>query len=395
MFKHAMRIGLLSLAMVVGVAACGGSSAPAPTSQAPAANTVTGSTPSGSGESSAQPTATLAPIATATSAPTAAPTSAAVGTPGLAVGQTRAIGSVSSGLDKLASYSVHSTYKFDGKDKAGKPASGQMNFTQDVINATSDRHVHIAFTGQPLGAVDSSTTASAQKEYETYTVGGNLFLINAGKCQFVGSGTSPLSAAVFSPDKFIAVDKATLVGLAELVNGTLTSHYTFTEAALSSNTLNGMKLVKGDAWISLTGYVVRVAAQVAGTSTNGETGTINFQYDVDTVNSVPAIVAPADCVVTTAANDIPLPAALTEKKVLGAGGQTVITFKTTDGLKTVADFYRQAMPGQGWTAGKESVSGAVSVQLVYTKDAGKRTVTVAIVSVSGVTTVFITDTSSS
>ena len=395
MFKHAMRIGLLSLAMVVGVAACGGSSAPAPTSQAPAATAATGSTPGGQGESSAEPTPTRAPVAAATSALTTAPTSAPVGTPGLAVGQTRAIGSVSNGLDKLASYSVHSTYKFDGTDKTGKAASGQMNFTQDVINASGDRHMHIAFTGQPLGMDDSSTAASSQKEYETFTVGGNLFLINAGKCQFVGSGTASLSAAVFAPDKFLAVDKATLVGLGELVNGTLTSHYTFTEAALSSNTLNGMKLVKGDAWISLTGYVVRIAAQLAGTSKNGETGTIGFQYDVDTVNGVPAIVAHADCVATTAANDIPLPAAITEKKVLGASGQSIITFKTTDSLKTVADFYRQSMPGQGWTVGKESVSGAGSIQMMYTKDAGKRTVTVAIGAAAGATTVFITDKTSS
>ena len=395
MHKRFLQISLIGLILIVGAAACGPfAGTTAPTSQPPAVNTpvaTSANTPAGVSVGIAQPT----PAPTDTSAPTPTPTSAAISavspTPsGPAVAQTRPIKNVSSGLDKLKSYRARAGYKFDGKDKTGKPATGSLDFAQEIDNVNQNQHMKIAFSGKPLDA-SSSGTAATPGSYETYNIGGNQFVINGGKCQYFGSGISTTARALFSPDAFISTDKATLVGRAELVNGVISDHYTFTEAALASNVLTGLKLVQGDAWVAWDGYVVKVTAQATGKTTGGSEGTINYKYDVDSVNSLPSIVQPADCVVPVAVLDVPVPPNATEKKVIEAVDQTITTFKSPDPIKTVADFYRQSMPGQGWQAAGDKSSGATSIVLTYTKDAGKRTLMVNVIALGAVTNVFITD----
>jgi hypothetical protein len=211
-----------------------------------------------------------------------------------------------------------------------------------------------------------------------------------GKCQYTGSGSSIPVRAAISADSLINVDKATLVGRLETVNGVITDHYTFMEAALGTS-LNGMKLTQGDAWIALDGYVVKLTAQAAGTAINGAQGTVNFSYNVDNVNNVQPIVLPADCVVPTQVTDVPIPPNATEKQVLAAGGQSITVFKSPDPIVTVADFYRQAMAPQGWQPGRETVSAPISIQLAYTKDAGKRMLMVIILATGAGSSVTITD----
>ena len=389
MHKRLLQISFIGLVLIVGAVACGpfaGTSAP--TAQPPAAVSTAAAvaTPAGQGEGTAQPTPT------STTGAASAPTSAAAVTPGgVAVGQTRAIKNASGGLDKLKSYRAHATYAFDGKDKTGQPRTGSLDYTRDVINATQDDHLKVAFTGDAIGDTSNNKSAGTPGGVEMYKVGGNQFLINGGKCQFIGSGISSTTPnALFSLDTFVGTDKATVVGRGELVNGIISDHYTFTETAIGTS-LNGMKLVKGDAWVAWDGYLVKVVAQAAGKVKDGSEGTVNVNYSLESVNNVSPIIQPADCVVPVAVVDVPVPPNATEKKVYGAGGQTITTFKSPDPIKAVADFYRQSMPGQGWQATGDKANGATSIQLTYTKDAGKRTLMANVISQSGVTSVIITD----
>jgi len=391
MHKRFLQISLIGLVLIVGAVACGPfAGTTAPTAQPPTAVSTPAAvaTPAGQGEGSAQPTPT------STTGAASAPTSAAAVTPGgVAVGQTRAIKNVSVGLDKLKSYRAHASYAFDGKDKTGQPRTGSLDYTRDVINATHDDHLKIAFTGDAIGDSSNNKSAGTPGAVEMYKVGGNQFIINGGKCQFIGSGISSSPGAVFSPDTFIGADKATLVGGGELVNGVISDHYTFTETSIGTS-LSGMKLVQGDAWIAPDGYVVKVVAQASGKGKDGSEGAVNFTYILDNLNNVPAIVQPADCVVPVGVVDVPVPSNATEKKVYESGGQTITTFKSSDPIKAVADFYRQSMPGQGWHAAGDKSSGATSIVLTYTKDAGKRTVVVNLGLQSGVTSVIISDSKS-
>jgi hypothetical protein len=398
MFKRCKpAIFLMALSLALGAAACGPFAPAASPTAAPAAlanpTNAPAATSGGVAVGGGQPTPTAtAPAAIATSAAT----SLAPGTPdGIVVGQTRAIKNVSGGLDKLKSYRVHFTYAFDGKDKTGQPRTESVEYSQDVINATQDHHLKIVLTGNAIGATSNYTTSvGTPGGYESYQVGGNTFSINQGKCQFTSSGVSTTTpGALFSLDTFIGADKATLIRRGESVNGINTDHYTFTEAAVSTS-LNGMKLVQGDAWVAADGYVVKVVGQASGKAADGNEGVVNVSYNLDNVNNVSPIILPADCVVPVQVADVPIPPNATEKKVFEAGGQTVTTFKSPDPIKTVADFYRQAMPAQGWTAAGDKASGAISIQLTYTKDAGKRTLMINVITQVGVSTVRITDTKS-
>ncbi|MBI5879588.1 MAG: hypothetical protein HZB53_18210 [Chloroflexi bacterium] len=379
-----MLLGVLVLALLA--SACGpfagSAGSPTPAPAAPAVTTApggnTGGTSGGAGGA-------------ATAVPTAAP-QVTPGTAATAGAETREVKNVNSGLEKLKSYRVRFVYAYDGKDKSGQPQKGTANFLQEIINATKDEHMKLDQVGNAFGNDDSKATpAPAGTVFEMYRVSNNTFLINGGKCQFLTSGDSTsVTRGLFTADQLIGSNKATLIRRGESVNGVTADHYAITEAALGT-ALDGMKLDKGEVWISPDAYVVKIVAQLSGTNSKGSTGTGNFNYDVDNVNTQGALVAPKDCVAPTQATDIPFPANITDKRVTEAGGQTVTTFKSPDTVKVVADFYRNGMPGQGWKLDKDDSSNPVATSLQFSKDGGKRIVSVNIINAGGGTSAIISD----
>ena len=267
--KIRSQITLLALiaAIALSVSACDLGGAPATSTSAPPAPPPT---------SAAQPTAAAQPTSAAQPTVAAQPTTASLptvtGTLGAGAGETRAIPKVSSGLDKLKSYTVRMAIGFKGTDKNGQPQQGSFDYGEEVDNTAKAQHTKIAGTGDINSALGGNTNLTATNGVllELYMVSDNSFIIQNGKCQFIGSGTSILSQAGFlAPDTLIGgINKATLVRKGESVNGTTADHYTFNENVLGTE-LGNMKLTQGDAWVSPDGYVVKVAAQATGTTKSG------------------------------------------------------------------------------------------------------------------------------
>lgn len=345
-------------------------------------------------------TPTNTPSSTPATPPSAAPPTAtsvaiAPSTPSSAGGSTRDMKTVSGGLEKLKSYHTQFAYHFDGKNKNGQPQKGSLDFNQEILNTsttTKDEHLKLTSSGTLPGASNSSDNDGAA---EVYRVGGSSFTIQNGTCQFLSSGSSGTGAgrAVFTADDFFGnMNKAVVVGRGETVNGVSADHYAYTEFSGSKN-LAGFKVQKGDVWIAADGYVVKIAGQATGKTTDGAAGTIRWEYHVNQINQVAAITVPPDCVAPVQATDVPLPANATDTRVVTAddGGQTLTTFKSRDPIKTVADFFRQSLPAQAWNVDGDKGSGAASIQLTFSKDNSTRKLTVSVIAQSTGSSVIITD----
>jgi hypothetical protein len=134
-------------------------------------------------------------------------------------------------------------FSFDGKDQQGKPQKGTMEFIQEVIKASKDRHIRFAATGDATGASGKGGS------FDFYQVGGTTYIYapeGEGQQKCIGTTSGDNSAGslaeAFKPSDIIGgLEKARLVGKGETINDVVTDHYSFDGSGCTSNGENATR----------------------------------------------------------------------------------------------------------------------------------------------------------
>lgn len=172
--------------------------------------------------------------------------------------------------------------------------------------------------------------------------------------------TSTFGEGMIKPEDF-ASSEYQYVGR-DTVNGIRSRHYTLNlipemQAGLVKGTVT---TIKADVWVAdesgMPAYAVRFAISWAGTQEDGKKIQGDWTYDVYDVNKPITIQPPEGA--TGVPEDIPIYPGATDQAIM----DDLIMFSSADPVADVAEFYRNEMPRQGWTAGEESTLGNMVTQ---------------------------------
>ena len=182
-----------------------------------------------------------------------------------------------------------------------------------------------------------------------------------------------------APDVIELTQLIPVVMGAEVVNdnetlfGISTSHYSIDERAIG---LAGIGTAKGEIWIdNQWGYVVKFTLQVhsdQGIYDSDLTGTMTWDYQLDSINQPFDITLPQDC--PGGMIDIPIPDQAQAVTTLPG----YISYLTSEAVTDVAEYYQSALLAAGYRAEGADLVNNYTAVLDYTKD--KRYVSVQIVS---------------
>lgn len=148
----------------------------------------------------------------------------------------------------------------------------------------------------------------------------------------------------------------------DTVNGIRSRRYTMnlTPEMLAGLARGTVTATKADVWIAdepgMPAYPTRFTVSWEGTQEDGKKIQGDWSYDVYDVNKPITIQPPEGA--TGVPEDIPVYPGATDQTIMGA----LITFSSGDPVADVAEFYRNEMPRQGWTAGEESTLGNMVTQ---------------------------------
>ena len=263
-----LPVPVLLLVVVLALAACGGGSTPATTSE-PGATPVAGST--------AAPAATSGSEA-ATAAPAASPADGGID-----------IGGAAASLENLDNYSFKIEMKAEGGSEFMMvPAGGSLVMEGDVILKPTEA-VDVTMT------TNDGTTASVLG----YRIIGDTAYINLGGDSWMSAPADDAASAVdsFKPDQMLG-SYSSLEGLSKVgeedKNGIPSEHYSST----SDPGIGSMFGLPGatwtsDVWIAKDGgYVVSAAITATGKSEAGKQGTFVMTVDVTGANDPNLVIEP-------------------------------------------------------------------------------------------------------
>ncbi len=283
--------------------------------------------------------------------------------------------SLDEGLATLDSYRMTFSMSVDGKDEKGEQKSGTFEILQEINRKTNEQHMRISGT-QVFADASSGGSGSA---FEVYQIQDATFMISAGSdgtpgcTMFSSADSANTNYEIYKPSDLLgSMDDAKLVKKGVTVNGVKTDQYKVSNTGLGFGAFS-----KGDAsfWLAQEAkYVVKYTGEATGKAAGlfNVDGTVKWDYAIDQINELPALALPAECEAQKPSTDIPIPDNATDKSVLGK----MTTFNTPDSVSVVADFYKKAMPENGWTAGDVNDMGETMVTLAFTKDNRKVNVTI-------------------
>lgn len=165
---------------------------------------------------------------------------------------------------------------------------------------------------------------------------------------------------VFKPEDFASSDYQ-YVGK-DTINGVRSRHYTLnlTPEMLAGMVQGTVTAVGADAWVAdeagTPAYITRFTVSWEGTQEDGKKIQGDWTYEVYDVNKPITIQPPEGA--TGVPEDIPIYPGATDQAIMG----NLIVFSSADQVEDVAEFYRNEMPGLGWTAGEESTLGSIVMQ---------------------------------
>jgi hypothetical protein len=332
------RISFFGLVLVLLLSACGGGEATVtlvPTRQAVAAPTPT----TGGQPAAAEPTATSLPEPTEETGPA-----------GL-LGDLLDLGSININPeqldeDTLQSYRLRASWSVEPK-----PGSTEV---------AMDASMEVAHTSDPL-AEQFTTTSGDEPGFSTIRIGDTMWFQSGDQWVEVSSDdmASSMEETLFSLNQATAglSGDAKLVGNEE-VNGIATRHYSFDE------TIPGMSLgiygkIKGDVWVAEDGdYTVRYVY-----TAENDDATYRWDWEVYDINVPFTIEPPAEAQGTR--DDIPLMPDAVNRSSLGA----MTSYESESDAAAVIDFYREQMPGQGWSYNEgESTISELFNMLSFSKE---------------------------
>jgi hypothetical protein len=314
------------------------------------------------------------PTVAPTTAPTVAPTTAPIVAPTGAPPADAATGALSAddfraGLADLASYQVAYTLSFEGVDAEGAPTSGAIELIELVDNANAVRR----FTVTQSGLVDDPQ--AMPESFDLFVADAQVYMLNAEQGEnacfsFPDTGEMSMGGFLDQTDGmfFGDLERAQPVGRGETVSGVRADRYAVTE------TQDGMDM-SGEIWIANPGgYVVRYAGMgdITGMAAPDEglglvEGTVQWEYLVSAINSVAEIELPDECAnLETAAPSAELPTFPGATLEFSAG--SLSSYVVDAPVAEVADFYRAALPAEGWALVDDTDLGESGFSLTFTRD---------------------------
>ncbi len=165
---------------------------------------------------------------------------------------------------------------------------------------------------------------------------------------------------LFKPEDFASSDYQ-YVGK-DTVNGVRSRHYTLNliPEMLAGIVQGTVTATQADIWVAdeagTPAYVTRFTVSWEGTQEDGKKIQGDWTYEVYDVNKPITIQPPEGA--TGVPEDIPIYPGATDQTIMGS----LIMFSSADPAEDVAEFYRNEMPGRGWTAGGEGTLGNIITQ---------------------------------
>ncbi len=155
-----------------------------------------------------------------------------------------------------------------------------------------------------------------------------------------------------SPEAFLGNTRGKLVGK-ETINGMATKHYRYEQQSLAPMAqLSKVDKAVADVWVSTEHNVyVQGVMHWEGTSEDKGPATFDLRSNLYDINQPITIEPPQGVEKPAAPEDVPIYAGATELAIMGQ----IVTFKVAASEADVIAFYQEAMPGQGWTAGDETI----------------------------------------
>jgi hypothetical protein len=145
-----------------------------------------------------------------------------------------------------------------------------------------------------------------------------------------------------------------LIALNDEVNGVLTQRYSVQSVDLS---LGSSSQVMGEIWIAQEdGFVVRFQGESNGTFMMSEQmseGVLTWDYQVTLIDALDEITLPAACLEQKTTGDFPIPDNASSRTVFSG----FISFESPDTPLSVARFYREMLPREGWEITSDEVFG--------------------------------------
>jgi hypothetical protein len=366
--KNSKRLLILILlaSLALGLAACGGEPEPTAAPQAePATATPVPAT------NTPVPTATPEPTAAPEPTTAAEPTTATEPEPG-AEAEVLNLGEIGTPSD-LTSYRASMSISVSGTDQ-GEPVDGSMTF---LIEYTSEPLAqHLVMTTEGLEETETESMEGIemyQLEDTTYLKLGEQWLsVPATEETSVASG-------FVQPGDVLADTCGWKKERDTEYNGIMAHHWTASKEAMTAcmtaaqlSDMGDITAASGDLYIAVEGsYVLQMSIVFEGQDLQAVLGTedqvldegrMEFTYGMSDVNEPFTIEVPAEALSSSSLpEDIPFPDDAQE--VANAFG--MITFNSPSTAAEVADFYKAAMPQNGWTEVSE-LSGLFMME--YSKD---------------------------
>lgn len=217
--------------------------------------------------------------------------------------------------------------------------------------------------------------------YEFVQIGDQAWYCSEGGCTQTQADVEELTsdfggAMIIDPADITEDANAKFVGR-ENMNGVRTRRYALdvTEMQAAAMAQGDVTNLQSTVWIAdepdLPTYTARF--EMSWDEERGEeAGTSEFTYEVFDVNSAFTIEPPEGAESSSLPEDIPLYPR--SEEVFSMEG--MVTFSSPDDVATVAQFYRDELPGQGWTSETDEEMGEMVNQL-WQKESRQLTLMVA------------------
>lgn len=277
--------------------------------------------------------------------------------------ENRSFDDIGGGLANLKSYELHYSYLFEGTDEDGKTSTSKIEYFQTVIREPMSSHTKYVVT-------DEEGSSNNMMSEVFYLDGKNyIYGVSDGEptCMFSSTEDNDGSDSILDPNTMISgLESAKLIARGEDVNGIKTDRYQVDE-------VSGGLLITGEmsseAWVAqdsdlVVKYIGKASGKGGMFSSSDAEGSITWQYEVTSIDSVSEIELPEACQKTGSTSDIPVPSNLTSQASFGS----MSVYTTSDAMADVVKLYEDGLAANGWTVEMVDMGSEEVVQLNATKE---------------------------
>ncbi len=276
------------------------------------------------------------------------------------------------------SYRVTMMLEFSGVKPDGEEVTQAMNADFAYTTEPPANSMSMSFTGiaEELG---TESIEMAEIEGTTYMVIPEMGCITTQGDDLSGN---PF-ADMLNPDEFLNdLEDAKYEGR-ETVNGILTHHYSFNEAAFLTADMgtDDIKDAEGHVYVAVEGgFLVRMIVDATGKidffdAGVDQDGDLHIAIDLTDVDESFDIVAPAGCEADAAGGGSEYPMLDDAADISSFGG--VMSYKTSLGTDDVLAFYDDALAAEGWARDEAgSFVGGGSALVSYSREGETLTLTI-------------------